>query len=547
MDSQTAQPTPQPEVQKAPKPSGSKTPVVILIVILLVVVLAGAGFFLLKNKEAEDTGPKVVTDLEVDSVTIGLVGPVTGVFPESAPEFHDVVFNNHIFEGLGRIENGQVRPALATSWSNPDNTTWRFNLRKGVKFHNGDSFTASDVKFSIDTAIAKEWPNDFNLSTVKSVEVVDDSTLDIKTIGSDPVLLNRLVFAFVVSEKQYKARGENPAVGTGPYKYKSLDKEGAILEANEGHYSGTPKVNKVVYKFFPADTKDSVLVEALKKSEVDLISTDDESLTKDLGGTLQVKSLEEPFISLLVLDTIREKSPGISVTPNPLSNKLVRQAINKAINVSNVAKEASLSAVPSSQYVTDAIFGYNPNITRPTPNVEEAKDLMKQAGVPDGFNLTIDIFAGEEKVANAIKVDLQKINIKVKIVPLESDELFGKVLDQQGSSALILSYGAETYDAGEIFTDLLHTQEGVYGANQLLGYSNTEIDKLAEEIATTFDLKVRQTKLQEAMVKAMEELPMVPMFSKEFFFAFSEDIEWTPTAFGAIYANEISGRQVTNQ
>ena len=377
MDPQTAPPNAQPMAQEAPKPSGSKIPIVILIVVLLIVVLAGAGFFLLKNKGAEDTGPKVVTGLEVDSVTIGLVGPVTGVFPESAPEFHDVVFNNHIFEGLGRIENGQVRPALATSWSNPDNTTWRFTLRKGVKFHNGDSLTASDVKFSIDTAIAKEWPNDFNLSTVKSVEVVDDSTVDVKTIGSDPVLLNRLVFAFVVSEKQYKARGENPAVGTGPYQYKSLDKEGAILEANEGHYAGTPKVNKVVYKFFPADTKDSVLVEALKKSEVDLISTDDQSLTKDLGGTLQVKSLEEPFVSLLVLDTTREKSPGVSVTPNPLSNKLVRQAINKAINVSNVAKEASLSAVPSSQYVTEAIFGYNPNITRPAPNIEEAKDLSK--------------------------------------------------------------------------------------------------------------------------------------------------------------------------
>jgi peptide/nickel transport system substrate-binding protein len=144
--------------------------------------------------------------LKRDLVTIAQFVPFAGVFPNSAAEFNDVVFNNNVFEGLGRVVGGEVKPALATSWTNPDNSTWRFKLRNKVKFHNGDSFTAADVKYSIDEALKNNWPNAFNLGTVKSVTVVDDYTVDIKTTTPDPVLLNRLVFAFIVSEKQFKEK-----------------------------------------------------------------------------------------------------------------------------------------------------------------------------------------------------------------------------------------------------------------------------------------------------------------------------------------------------
>lgn len=542
METQTAQSTQPAQVQNQ-QGSRSKKPLIVVVTLLLVIAFASAAYFLffqsaVSNKPRE----QVVTGLDRESVVIADRLAYSGVFPNSTQDFAEVVFNNNIFDGLGRIINGQVKPALAKSWTNPDKTTWRLSLRKGVKFHNGDSFTASDVKFSIDEALKNDWPNSFNLSTVKSVTVVDDFTVDIKTASPDPVLLNRLVFAFIVSEKQFKDRGENPAVGTGPYKYVSLTKDRAVLEANQDYYLGVPKVNKIIYKFFPEDTTDKELVESLQKGEFDLVKLGDAKLANGLKAQYQVESLADPFITFFWPDNSRDKSPYIDKSPNPLKNKLVRQAVYKAIDVNELIKEASLSAVPASQFVTDAIFGYNPNIARPLPNVSEAKKLMDQAGFGDGFGLTVDVFTGREKEAKALSKQLGKINIKVKI-RTSGDEFFDRLFSADLSS-FIIDYGAETFDSGEIFTNVLHTPNNQFGGDNFTSYSNSDLDQMSEEVASIFDPKARSAKLQEVMSKAMEDLPLIPLYSKEFFYVFKNNIDWTPTAFGAIYGNEISGRQI---
>lgn len=540
MDPQAAQTT-------VPGGSGAKKVLAYLLLVLVLIIIIGLGFLLLRG-EPKEPGPKVVTGLERGSITIGSNSRFTDIFPNSSPDFKDVVFDNNIFDGLGRIVEGQVKPALATSWTNPDNITWVFKLRKGVKFHNGDPFTAADVKFSIDQALKNDWPNSFNLSTVKSVEVVDDFTVNIKTTSPDPVLLNRLVLAFIVSEKQFKEKEKSEeAVGTGPYKFVSLDKENAVLEANEGYYLGAPKVKRVIYKFYPAETTDKQLVEKVQKGEVDLVQIDVASAAQNIGSGLQLKSLTDPFITILWLDLDRDKTPFINKTPNPLKNKKVRQAIFKVMDISSVTKDADLSAVAASQLVNSSIFGYNPEIQRPLPNVEEAKKLMEEAGFANGFNLTIDIFQGREMEVDAVAKELKKININVKTNSVTLDNFVEKILIKRDTSAFIVDYAAETYDAGEIFTNVLHTPKGSFGSDNLSNYSNSEIDKLAEEIATTFDSKTRLGRLQSAMVKAMEELPLIPLYNKENFYIINNNFDWTPTAFGAIYPNEITGREIVTQ
>src|SRR3989344_7367158 len=169
-----------PQAAQETSSAGAKKALIFIVIVLVIIVLAGVGFGVFRG-DPKPSEPEVKTGLERDSITIGSTSPFGGVFPESDSNFYSVVFNNHIFEGLGRIIGGQVKPALAVSWTNPDKNTWRFNLRKGVKFHNGDTFTASDVKFSIDEALKSvadkseenDWPNAFNLATIQSVKVVD--------------------------------------------------------------------------------------------------------------------------------------------------------------------------------------------------------------------------------------------------------------------------------------------------------------------------------------------------------------------------------------
>lgn len=547
MDPQTAQ-TNTPAVTN----TSSKKSLVVILILFLILILGGIGFLIL-NSQSKAPTEKVVTGLERDLITIGVVDPFQGVYPNSIPEFNNNVFNNNIFEGLGKIVNGEVKSALAESWTNPDNTTWRFKLRQGVKFHNGETLKASDVKFSIDQALEKEWPSVDYIGTVESVDVVDDYTVDVKTTSPDPVLLNRLVVAFVISEKQFKEKKEDEeAVGTGPYKFVSLDDKKAVLEANPNYYGGKPKVKKVVYKFFTEDTTDKQLLEALKKGEIDLLKISDEKVSKTVGNIAQVKTLADPFITFLWLDTARQKSPYVDKTPNPLKDKLVRQAIYKTLDVNKMIKTASISATPASQMVTEDIFGYNSNITKSEPSVTEGKKLMKQAGVSDGFSLTLDIPGYLEPVGTSISEDLVKIGIKVKVNSIASrDEAFTKWFGTesnsyyQDTSSYILDYGAETYDSGEIFSSILYSKgDSNYVA---LGYSTAEIDKLAEEINSTFVPKVRLSKLQSTMTNVMEEMPMIPLYSQKFYYVFRENYDWTPTAFGAIYPREISGRKVVNE
>lgn len=516
------------------------TAIVTFIIILLFILPS----FLLGQLTIQPR-QKIIVGLARDSITIGQVFGFLGIYPKSEDNFYENIFNNNIFEGLGRISGGQVKPFLATGWTNPDDTTWRFTLREDVKFHNGDPFTAYDVKFSIETALKEGWPASFNFETVKLVEVVDDYTVDIKTNDPDPILLNRLVFAFVVSEKQFKQKNKDEnAVGTGSYRFVSLDKEKAILAANENYYLGAPKVKRVIYKFYPEETTDKQLVEAINIGEVDLVFGDESDVTTFANKDVQIKTLADPFITFLFLDTSNDKSPYIEKTPNPLKNKLVRQAIYKAIDVDAIFKASSLSAIPANQFVTDAIFGYNPNIERPQPNVEEAKQLLRIAGFADGISLALDVSNPLVKEAEAIAKELSKININIRVNGVENDKFLEKVLVKKDTSAFILDYGAETYDAGEIFTAVFHTPRDNFGSNNFTGYSNLEIDKLAEEIAVTFNLRARKQKLQEATVKAVEELPIIPLFNRKFFYVISNNFDWNPTAFGAIYVNEITGRDI---
>jgi len=278
MDPQPAQ-TNTSNIEALSKESKSKTPVAALLIILIILALGVGWFLYTKNQTSKSPEEKIVTGLPRDSITIGQTVAPSGVFPNSVAEDADVAFNANIFDGLGKITDGKVEPALAVSWSNPDKNTWRFNLRKGVTFQNGDPFTAADVKFSIEEALnsikddvngvdvlKNDWPDVANLGSVKAVKVTDDYTVDVETVSPDPVLFNRLVFVPIVSKKQFgENTGKFTAVGTGAYKLVSITGTSAVLEANADYYLGAPRVKKVVYKFFPENTPDSKLIAALNK------------------------------------------------------------------------------------------------------------------------------------------------------------------------------------------------------------------------------------------------------------------------------------------
>ena len=216
----TVQP-PAPET-KPQKHSPKKMKLVIwaLVVVILVGGLATAYILSRPEKKADQVSNE---KKEIQLINYGTAdGPVNRFYPDVTGNSVDFEVNEQVFEGLVQYENEtRIKPLLATSWTNPDDSTWVFKLKEGVKFHTGTVMTAKDVKFSLENYKTTEWGKIF-AGTIKSADVVDDYTVKVTTNGPDPILLNKLVFMFIVDSTS--TLKNDTANGTGPYTLKTDSK-----------------------------------------------------------------------------------------------------------------------------------------------------------------------------------------------------------------------------------------------------------------------------------------------------------------------------------
>ena len=363
----------------------------------------------------------------------------------AGPEFIDPHFSalgvhvealKHIFDTLVRSnETLQVEPSLAESWKAIDATTWEFKLRKGVKFHDGSEFTAEDVKFSLERIPAVTGPNPATLYTrrVKAVTIIDPHTVHLTTESAAPTLPNDLVRFFIVSSKAAAGltretsneafNSGKAAIGTGPYKLISwTPKADLTLERFDGYWGGPQPWQRVVRKEI---ANDAGRVAQLRARQVDMISrvsaTDVAALQKD--AKLSVPTQDTIFVFLLDFD-LRDKTPqvtakdGSPLATNPFRDARVREAIDLAIDrrqLSEFAMEGMGS--PATQLVSQGIFGYNSGIPETKVNLEKSRQLLREAGYPNGFkftlSFTVDRLPGDREIGATLVQMLAKVGIDV--------------------------------------------------------------------------------------------------------------------------------------
>jgi len=515
------------------------------LTILVVVVIASLVYYFYQLKPGSPQKELLPSPAATEKslVRIGWV-EVVGVFPATAPEAFSIAFNANIFEGLTVFRNGKVAPGLAISWSNPDKNTWRFKLRNGVTFHNGNKFVAEDVKYSIEQALAsakqppeKQWPNVYQVANIESVIVLDPSTVEIKTKEPDPVLLPKLASVFIISKKQAEKEGFDKLVGTGPYKLKSFEKGSYTLEANQNYWGGMPKVKTAVYKPVPFDK----MTEALLNGELDiasLISSADNKKLQQRG--FSVKAFDLPVVFQLSFDLANNKTPYVDTPKNPFKDKKVRQVLLYGINIDEFIKNAVPDSEPASQFVTSGIFGFDPKITRPAYDLEKAKELLAEAGYPNGFSVTVDVPLTYQTDKEIVR-QLNRLGIKAKARVLHEDEFMRRVTS--GDFSLIANaWAAETLDLGDLLDGTLHTKTQIKGQANTAGYSNPEVDNLIDEASKTFDSKKRLDLLQKATKTALDDVVQIPLYMGKNFAAVRRGFDWTPHNFGLVYAYEIAGR-----
>jgi len=474
-----------------------------------------------------------VAALAADLVIATKSGPAS-MDPHFTATSANAEATKHVFDTLLRSGNDlEILPSLATSWETIDDTTWEFKLREGVKFHDGSDFTAEDVKFSIERIPNVTGPNPSTIYVrrVASVEVVDDCTVRVKTHGPAPTLPNDFVRLFIVSHKasadystqDTAAEGFNTGkatIGTGPYKFVSwAPTQDLVLEKFDGYWGGAEPWDKVIRKEIP---NDAARVAQLKAGQVDVISkvpsTDLASIESD--PKLEVIKYESVYIPYLEFD-FRENSPliwdnaGNKLEKNPLLDPRVREAFDLVIDRETIVEFALEGmGVVSTQLVTPNIFGYNKDVPAPEYNVEKAKQLMAEAGYPDGFKITLS-YANDRmptELGPTIAQMLASIDVTAEVQGVPA-AVFNPAKTRGEYSLYMASWGTLTGEANYMLSSLMHTNdaEKSLGAFNVRGYSNPKMDELIQAAGEEMDEAKRRALLEEANILSATDRPDLPL------------------------------------
>lgn len=407
-------------------------------------------------------------------------------------------------------ENMQIHPGLAESWQQLDDKTMQFKLRKGIKFHNGDDFTAEDVKFSFERMMNSPRIA-FVLPPIERIDVVDDYTVNIVTKTPFGPLLAHLSHPALgmVSKKLLtenpEALKEKP-IGTGSYKFKEwIYGDKLVLEKNEDFYDKNERGLK--YIIFKNVVEASNRAIGLETGEIDIatpISSVDEENIKN-----------NPKLQLLTKPSISYTYIGMNMTKAPLNDIRVRKAINYAID-----KQAIIDVILNgngkiaTSPIAPGVFGFTDKTKNYEYNVEKAKELMKEAGYENGFTTSILVFSGEAntQTAEIVQAYLKEIGIDLKIEIVEVSAYWD--MTERGVHNLFLgSWGVVTGDADYGLYAMYHSS-AKGGAGNRDFYENEKVDELLDKAKTEIDPETRKKLYEEAQILIVNDAPDVMLYNR---------------------------------
>ena len=454
------------------------------------------------------------------------------------PHYHNTGNNNQIVgviydRLLHQDSSQQLGPGLAVEWGPIADDVWEFKLREGVTFHDGSAFTAEDVVFSYERVPnVPNSPSSFSIYTdgIAEIIVVDDYTMQFRTNGPYPLLPIDLSTIQIVSSEMADATTEDynsgaASIGTGPYRFVSYTPgESIVLEANPDYWGGAPEFDTVTYRPISSD---AARVAALLAGDVDLIAnvpTSDIATLEDNSDIVLSQGVSNRVIYLHV-DSRRVYSPYVSDNDgneifNPFQDVNVRRAISMAIDRDTIVEEVMEGiAIPAGQVLPEGFFGVSENIDVPEYDPDGARELLAEAGYPDGFRLTIhgpnDRYINDEQIAQAIAQMLTRVGITTEVETMPRSVYFGRATgDENGSefSLMLVGWGSGTGEASSPLRALLHTRDDETGLGRTNRgrYSSAPFDATLQLALNTVDDDMRQALLARATEIAMREVGLIP-------------------------------------
>lgn len=411
--------------------------------------------------------------------------------------------NDRLFE---LNESMEIVPSLAEKWEFQDPKTLIIELKKNVKFHNGEVLKASDVKFSLERM--KNSPASSPLiSMMDSVEIVDENKVKINLSESFAPILSHLTHtaASILSEKAVnelgKTYGQNP-VGTGAYKFSSwAPGEKIELVANEVYWDKKANIKNVVIKTIPESSSRTIALETGEAQiAYDIDAVDHDNIRKNEKLNL----IQSPGTSISYL--------GFNFQNEVLSNKDVRTAIAKAINLDDIVSTVTMGAAKAANSpIAPLVFGYNENSPRTEVNMEEAKSLVEKSGFKgQELKLSLPATNARIQIAQIVQANLKDIGLNIDIEILEWGAYLEKTI--RGDHELfLLGFGASTGDADYALYPLFHSKNQGAPGNRSF-YSNGKIDNLLDEARRELKVEKRKELYTEVQNILQDELPILTLY-----------------------------------
>ena len=497
------------------------------------------------------------------TVRIANQGDALSMDPHSLNETLQLSVTGNVYEPLvGRNKDLSLTPMLATSWKQTSPTVWRFELRKGVQFHDGTPFTADDVVFSlartqVEGSDMKSYTNDF-----KEVRKIDSHTVEIETKTPFPILPDVLSLVYIMSKKWCETNQatvpvdrrkgvENTASfkanGTGPFRVRERQPNVRTVFTRNGSYWGKIEGNVTEVVFTPIGN-DATRVAALLSGEVDVMEPVPVQDIDRVNSSANTRAVTGPELRTIFLgmDQKRDELLYSNVKgKNPFKDKRVRQAFYQAIDIKGIKKTVMRGASnPSAQLVGPGINGFQPEMKRLPYDVEAAKKLMAEAGYPNGFEVSMncpnDRYVNDGRICQTVAANLSRINVKINLQAETKGTYFPKVL-RRDTSFYMLGWTPATYDAHNVMNAIMRCVDDK-GAGQfnLGAYCNHKVDELTLKVQAETDKDKRNAYIKEAFDLHAADVGHIPLHQQALAWGVNKKVKLVQLADNFMYFKWIS-------
>lgn len=471
-------------------PIKKNTGLKLLAVVVIVLIVAGGVFAYVKHKDNQNNAKSkgVVSNLNVaiEGADLG-----TSFYPNIAAADGSLLLSAQIYDGLVQYENqNQIVPDLASGWSNPNDNSWLFTIKSGIKFHDGNSLTPADVVYSLNLMknSNSEYAQTF-AATLKSIKTVGKNQVEVVTTQPDPVLLNKLAFLYIVDP--HVPKGENQSMaGTGAYELKPGTKltnsHISLVAVNDFH--GGQVLTKAV-SLTDASSYESMF-NGFKDHQF------------DIAGETPLSYMKQPNSYDFDEQDNSVEFLAFNTTSGPLSNKLVREAIRYAVSGNAIGASLGFKVITIGQMIPPSIPGYNPAIPAYSQDITKAKQLLAQAGYPNGLTLTLSTENDSTAQTPYYVSQLKQAGITIKVDNQANLNDLVNTFAAGQNQITELSYGSGTLDGADVLDSTIVNTN----------YNNPTFFNLVNQATTTIDPSARLKLLQQAESILNQDIPVVPVY-----------------------------------